>query len=210
MVARLQKGCFSPLCTQFPPLIRQDFVHHLIFNQIQSGQSCSAAWGINGGSCVFCVSCANEKFQSTHGCHFFHPAFHFKWVAEKVWLTHHVYFQHRPTQPRPDNVSAPLHMVVSSKSNHIIFSSKFELASGAVLYAYQVNMKQKLFSDHEMPSASLGMIWGLIKTSFRQLIMIHSLQKNNGTATRYSYSLAFALGYAKHMSEKWPDLHIYF
>lgn len=96
----------SPSCTHFPPQIGQAFVHHLIFNQIRSRLSCHAVRGVNGGS--YALPSANEKLQSTHGCHFLSCLPQQIRGTEKVWLTRPVHFQHRPIQLGPEPIVAQL------------------------------------------------------------------------------------------------------
>lgn len=96
----------SPSCTHFPPQIGQAFVHHLIFNQIRSWLSCHAVRGVNGGSCA--LPSANEKLQSTHGCHFLSCLPQLIWGTEKVWLTRPVRFQHTAIQLGPEPIMVQL------------------------------------------------------------------------------------------------------
>lgn len=96
----------SPSRTHFPPQIGRAFVHHLIFNQIRSWLSCQALHGVNGGS--YALSSANEKLQSTHGCHFLsHLPLQMR-GTEKVWLVRPVHFQQRPIQQGPEPIMALL------------------------------------------------------------------------------------------------------
>lgn len=76
--------------------------------------------------------------------------------------------QTHPVRTRTNNGSTSLRMVVSSKSNLFFYFQQLASLPGR-LYVYQINKKQNLFGDHEMPLASLRMIWGLIKTSCRLL-----------------------------------------
>ena len=147
----------SPSCTHFPPQIGQAFVHHLIFNQIRSRLSCHAARGVNAGSCA--LPSANEKLQSTHGCHFLSCLPELIWGTEKVWLTRPVRFPtyDHPAGPRTNNGSTSLHTGVSSKAI-ISNGSNFQLTPGTNCLSIKW-IWSKVFSE---TMRSPGLWWNVV------------------------------------------------
>ena len=100
--------CRTPALLHAHGRIGQACVHHLIFNQIRSWLSCRAVQKGKWGSYAFSHS-ANEKLQSTHGCHFLSclPR-QIRGTQKKTWLTSPVRFPQRHVQLGPEPIVARL------------------------------------------------------------------------------------------------------